>query len=235
MKRTLSIVIVLAVMAAAAGYVFFGGFDPKPETVTDTRKPPVVGSEKSEGPKFRIIAVGDSLTAGYDLPLSESYPEILEKKLMEAGADVEVVNAGVSGETTAGLLERAGFISGQKPDLLLITIGGNDAFRNLPLKNTKENITEALRIFKRSVRAQDIYLLRIEAVANAGLGYRKEFNGMYEEIAEAEGVNVLPFVVKEVFLDPKRMLPDGIHPNRIGYEFIVDTYIFPEIVEKVKR
>jgi acyl-CoA thioesterase-1 len=189
----------------------------------------------TENTNFKIIAVGDSLTAGYGLPVSDSYPKILEERLISKGKNVEIINTGISGETTAGLLDRAEFISSQKPDMLLITIGGNDAFRNLPLENTKENIQKAIQIFKKNIEAENIYLLQIESPANLGLGYRGKFNNMYTEIAKKEDIQTLPFVVKEVFLNESRMLPDSIHPNRAGYEYIVDNLLFEEIESRVIR
>lgn len=230
MKKTIKIIFVFCVMGVIVGYLFFIN---NKDNVVDTKSPTDISNVEKN--KFKIIAVGDSLTAGYGLSLSESYPEILKKKLIDAGKNVEVINAGISGETTAGLLERAKFISEQNPDLLLITIGGNDVFRNLPIKNTKQNILETIKIFKQSLKAENIYLLQIEATANQGISYRDEFNGIYKEIADLEDVNLLPFVVKEVFLDQNKMLPDSIHPNKNGYEFIVDNYIFPVINNKIKK
>ena len=77
--------------------------------------------------------------------------------------------------------------------------------------------------------------MQIEATANLGQDYRNEFNAMYKQIADLEKVNLLPFVVQEVFFDQSKMLPDGIHPNKKGYELIVDTYVFPAILEKITK
>lgn len=235
MRKTISFISILLIISGALiGYLIFGVDRQKENFNSIEADNPVNGNEvKNEDSVFKIVAVGDSLTAGYDLPLSDTYPKILEAKLLKAGKNVEVVNAGISGETTAGLLERAQFLTEQNPDLLLITTGGNDAFRNLPLKNTKENISQAIKIFKQNIEADNIYLLQIEATANLGLKYRNEFNGIYKEIANLEKVNLLPFVVKEVFLDESKMLPDAIHPNRNGYEFIVDKFILPAVSKKL--
>ncbi|NTW22853.1 arylesterase [Candidatus Falkowbacteria bacterium] len=233
MKKTTSIILIAIFIIGLVGYYFFsGGNKQNSDTTTEVRK--TSSEQGGVNSKFKIIAVGDSLTAGFDLPLDDSYPKILEAKLLESGKDVEVINAGVSGETTAGLLERADFIAKQNPDMLLITTGGNDAFRNLPIKNTRENIQKTLQIFKKNIEPESIYLLQIESTANLGLRYRKEFNEMYKEVASLEEVKLLPFVVKEVFLDSSKMLTDGIHPNRLGYEYIVDNFIFPEVNGKIK-
>jgi acyl-CoA thioesterase I len=181
------------------------------------------------GLPYKILAVGDSLTAGYGLSLSESYPSILAERLVSAGKNVNVINAGVSGETTAGLLERIEFIASQKPDMVLITIGGNDAFRNIPIAYTKENLIKIVSVLKKEVPEDAIYLLQIRTPLNLGLGYSGQFQKMYEEVADTEHIKILPFVEKEVFLDETKMLSDGIHPNKAGYEYIVDTFLFKEI------
>lgn len=235
MKKTLSYIFGLLVLAAAIVVIFSYGNRQDAGPIPHVDESVSREEEKSNDSALRIVAAGDSLTAGYNLPLSDSYPKILERKLLESGKNVVVINAGISGETTAGLLERAEFISQQKPDLLLISTGGNDFFRNLPIESTRENIERSIEIFKQTIKAENIYLLKIEATANLGLKYRGEFNAIYKEIADKQKINLLPFVVSEVFLDSRKMLPDAIHPNRDGYEFIVDTYIFPEMSKKISR
>ena len=237
MKKTIKIFSIISlVLLVALGIFFFTNPESAPGTLSkeESQVQETEGS-KNTNATVTIVAVGDSLTAGYNLPLADSYPNILEQRLRQAGENVEVINAGISGETTAGLLERAQFVAQQKPDMVLITIGGNDAFRNLPLENTRKNIQQTIKIFKQSVKAENIYLMKIEAPANLGQRYRKEFNALYKEIADVEKVNVVPFVSQEVFFDQSKLLPDGIHPNKKGYEFIVDSYIFPVIFEKVTR
>lgn len=184
--------------------------------------------------KNKIIAIGDSLTAGYGLPLEDSYPKILEKQLIANNIDVEVVNAGISGETTNGLLERIDFIKSQNPDIILITIGGNDALRNLPLQNTKDNLSKIIKSLKQNINADNIYLMQIQAPANFGGDYSRDFSNLYKEIAQSEKINLLPFVIDEVFLNPDMMSKDALHPNRKGYEFIVTNYIYKKVLTNLK-
>lgn len=235
MKKTLKYIFALFVLLALVAsmvYLFIVSYQKDTSNIPKIDESMSTEEEKRNEADLTILAVGDSLTAGYNLPLSDSYPKILERKLLDAGKNVEVINAGVSGETTAGLLDRAQFISEQKPDILIITTGGNDFFRNLPIEKTRENIEKSIQIFKQEIKAENIYLLQIEATANLGLKYRNEFNELYKEIADKEKIGLLPFVVSEVFLDSRKMLPDAIHPNKDGYEFIVDTYIFPEMMRR---
>ena len=128
---------------------------------------------------YTIIGFGDSLTAGYGLPLTESYPAQLEQRLREAGYAVRVINAGVSGETTRGNRERATFIRTQNPDIVLLGIGGNDALRFLPLAETEINLRAILEILSQGPDAPHIVLLQMQAPLNAGPEYKKEFDVLY--------------------------------------------------------
>ena len=159
---------------------------------------------------IKIIAFGDSLTAGYGLPQSESYPAQLETALRSLQYSVSVINSGVSGETTRGNLERASFIRSQNPDVVLLGIGGNDDLRALP---------------------PVVVLLAMQAPLNAGLGYKREFDGMYELIAEETGSVIVPFITAEVFLSSENKLSDGIHYNKTGYAKVVELYLLPVMRE----
>jgi acyl-CoA thioesterase I len=181
----------------------------------------------------KIIAFGDSLTAGYGLPASESYPALLEAELKRRGAKVTVINSGVSGETTRGNLERAEFIRKQNPDLVLLGIGGNDALRLLPVEETKKNIAATIAELQSGINPPVVVLLRMQAPLNAGLGYKQTFDGMYDEIAESYAVTVLPFITAEVFLNNEYKLNDGIHFNRAGYEQIINLYLVDVVADIV--
>ncbi|MCX6747624.1 MAG: arylesterase [Candidatus Nomurabacteria bacterium] len=227
MKKTVSILILFIVLGTL-GYGVYRVFL-RPSLSDEV---PAVEQNDTGVSATQIIAVGDSLTAGYGLPLAESYPAQLEERLLAEGYSVKVVNAGISGETTAGLLERVEFIKQNKPDIILITIGGNDALRNLPIEQTKNNITSIIQSFKEILPAEKIFLMQIRSPLNAGLVYAGKFNSMYEEISESEKVVLVPFVESRVFLNSAFMSGDGIHPNKEGYAFLVDKYIYPA-VEKI--
>ncbi|MDQ3076200.1 MAG: arylesterase [bacterium] len=223
MKTTVNIAI-LVVLLGALGYGVYALFFRKSSDKVPER-------ERSDAvvSSTQIVAVGDSLTAGYGLPLAESYPAQLEQKLRADGYSVTVVNAGISGETTAGLLERVDFIKETKPDIILITIGGNDALRSLPIEQTKNNITKIVQSFKEILSAEKIFLMQIRSPLNAGLAYAQKFNTMYEEISKSEKIVLVPFVESKVFLNSSFMSGDGIHPNKEGYAFLVDKYIYPAV------
>ena len=182
-------------------------------------------------PPFRIIALGDSLTAGYGLPLAESYPALLEQQLQREGFHVDVINAGVSGETTSGTLSRVGFIRAQSPKLVILGIGGNDMLRFIPNAVIEQNLRAILRGLTAPPDAPDVILLQMAASENAGLEAQEAFDALYPRLATEFNVALVPFVIPQVFLDPQMMLEDGIHPNRNGYSHLVSFQIAPAVGE----
>lgn len=229
MRRTISIVLILFILVFG---VYFFGYENK---ITESRNILSEVKEETKINKIKILAIGDSLTAGYGLRLDESYPKILERKLLESNLNVEVINAGVSGETTAGLLERIEFIKKQNPEIVLITIGGNDALRGLPVSETRKNIREIISSLKENLQSSKIFLTQIQAPANLGFAYIRDFNNVYEEIAKQEKINLVPFVVPEVFTKSNLMQNDGIHPNTAGYEYLVDKFILERVKQSLKN
>ncbi len=182
-----------------------------------------------------IIAFGDSLTAGYGLPVSESYPAQLEKALIAKDLNVIVINSGVSGETTKGNLERAAFIRSQKPDIVLLGIGGNDALRALPIEETKKNILETVTTLKGGENPPVVMLLQMQSTLNAGLSYKRAFDAMYEDIAASQNIILLPFLTAEVFLKQENKLSDGIHLNKAGYAKVVELYLAEPVAEVIEK
>lgn len=183
----------------------------------------------------KIIAFGDSLTAGYGLPVSEAYPAQLEKSLKDKGLTVTVINSGVSGETTRGNLERTDFIRKQNPDLVLLGIGGNDALRALPVEETRKNMYETINILKGGVNPPEVVLLQMQAPINAGLAYKKYFDSIYSDLAKEKGILLLPFITAELFLNRDYKLSDGLHYNKEGYGQVVDLYLSEAVADIVKK
>ncbi|QQR65350.1 arylesterase [Candidatus Kaiserbacteria bacterium] len=178
-----------------------------------------------------IIAFGDSLTAGYGVLQREAYPAQLEEALQEAGYAVRIINAGVSGETTRGNVERVNFIRSQDPDIIIIGIGGNDALRSLPIEETEKNIRETIQILGSGENPPQLLLLQMKAPLNAGTLYKAQFDTLYVTIANDENIPLVPFIVEDIFLDPTNKISDGIHYNKIGYQKVVLQYILPQIKE----
>lgn len=203
----------------------------KTENTTATSTVSTVAIEEDKD--IKIIAFGDSLTAGFGLPTNESYPAQLEARLSESGFSVDVINSGVSGETTRGNLERAEFIRSQNSDIVLLGIGGNDALRSLSVDNAKNNIKKTIDILQSGENPPTVFLLQMQSPLNSGFSYKKEFDDMYPNIAKEYGLELIPFLTTEIFLDPVNVLPDGIHLNKTGYEKVVYEHIFPAIEKEI--
>jgi acyl-CoA thioesterase I len=176
-----------------------------------------------------IIAFGDSLTAGYGLPLSESYPSQLAALLTQEGYTLTVINAGVSGETTAGSKSRAQFIRAQHPTIVLLGIGGNDALRALPVEQATQNIRDTLTVLTSGEDPPRVLLLEIQAPLNAGFAYKASFDQMYQTLAHEFAIPLIPFVVRDLILNPAYVQQDGIHYNKAGYARIIEEYIAPAV------
>ena len=209
-------------------YVFFVRDDNAAAIDTIVERGPVAGG-------VTIIAFGDSLTAGYGLPINESYPAQLEVALKAAGKQVRVINSGVSGETTRGNLERAQFIRSQNPDIVLLGIGGNDALRALPVTDTKANITKTIETLRSGENPPVVMLLKMQSPLNAGLSYKREFDAMYEEVAQSQEIVLVPFLTAEVFLNQENKLQDGIHLNKVGYGRVVEDYLLEPVTEVIEK
>lgn len=224
----ISSILLLLVALILAGYFIFVRDDNDAYMDMITKKEPTLGT-------VTIVAFGDSLTAGYGLPISESYPAQLEVALKAKGLKAQVINSGVSGETTRGNLERAEFIRSQNPDIVLLGIGGNDALRALPVEETRKNITQTVEVLKSGENPPVVILLTMQSPLNAGLSYKREFDAMYEEIAAEEKIISLPFLTNEVFLKQENKLSDGIHLNRVGYGMVVEQYLIEPVAEVVEK
>jgi acyl-CoA thioesterase I len=219
---------VLVVALIVGGYFLF--FRDANEAVLNN-----IPEKESSAEGVTIVAFGDSLTAGYGLPLSEGYPAQLEKVLQERGLSVKVINAGVSGETTKGNLERAAFIRSQNPDIVLLGIGGNDALRSLPVTETKANMLATIETLKAGENPPVVILLQMQSPLNSGLSYKQAFDAIYTDLAESEEVMLLPFLTATVFLNQDNKLPDGIHLNKTGYAKVIELYLEEPIAEVVQK
>ena len=169
----------------------------------------------------RIVALGDSLTAGFGLPsLDEAFPARLQIWLKGHGVDAEVINAGVSGDTSAGGLARLDWSLADPADAVLVELGANDALRGTDPKETYKNLDEILsRLDQRHVK---VLLLGMEAPANWDADYREAFRAIFPELADRHHVLLYPFFLDGVALDPALNQEDGLHPTERGVDAIVD-------------
>lgn len=194
----------------------------------------IVLETNTDGSKYTIVAFGDSLTAGYGLPLSESYPAQLEEKLKVEGLNVKVINAGVSGETSKGNNERATFIKDQNPNMIIWGIGGNDALRALPVSEMKSNMESTIQILQSAESKPKILMLEMQSPLNAGFKYKNEFDAVYKDLSKKYDLPLIPFLVAKVFLDPNLMLQDRIHPNKDGYAKLIEDNILDVVLNEMK-
>jgi acyl-CoA thioesterase I len=175
----------------------------------------------------KIVAFGNSLTAGLGLPLNESYPAILQKLLKADGHPYEVVNAGVSGDTTAGGLRRLDWSLEGDVRFLILELGGNDILRGQPVELIKKNLGEMIE--KARSRGITVLLAGMEAPTNAGPEYRQQVHQAYVELEKKYDVVFIPFVLKDLAGNEKLIQQDGTHPTAEGSRLIAET-----VYEKLK-
>lgn len=170
----------------------------------------------------KIVVLGDSLSAGYGLLELQAYPALLQDKLNVEGYGWEVVNAGISGDTSAGGLQRLDWALNQGDvRILLVALGANDGLRGLPVSEMKKNL--AAIIAGAQEKRISVLLAGMEAPPNFGPEYTVSFRQVYRDLARQYKVTLLPFLLDKVAGEPSLNLPDGIHPNADGSHIVADT------------
>lgn len=176
--------------------------------------------------------LGDSLTAGYGLPKGKSVPAQLELALKTGGFNVKIINAGVSGDTSAGGLRRLTWALSEQPQGLIIELGANDGLRGLDPKQTFKNLNA---IIEKALSAQiKVLLTGMLAPPNLGPEYGKDFNYVYPQLAHNHGIELYPFYLEGVISNPTLNLNDGLHPNVKGVAVIVKN-LLPEVKKLIAK
>ncbi len=183
----------------------------------------VPNSAPSDRSPVKLAILGDSLAAGYGVRPDEAVPARLEAALKKQGRNVTVINHGVSGDTTAGGLERIDWMLGDRPDIVLVELGGNDALRGLDPAATEKNLDAIVARLKAA--GVTVWLAGMLAPRNYGADYARQFDGAYGRVAERHGVPLYPFFLDGVAQDPALNQPDGIHPNPRGVDVIVERLL----------
>ena len=179
-----------------------------------------------------IVAVGDSLTAGLGVDESEAYPAQLQRKLADDGYDFNIVNAGVSGETSSGALSRIEWIiSTLKPDIIILETGANDGLRGINPNILRKNLDRIVSVIK--ANNIEVLLCGMKILPNMGPEYSKDFARVYPEIAKKHAIPLVPFFLEGVGGDPRFNQPDRLHPTAKGYRRIVD-HIYPYVLDVIK-
>lgn len=194
------------------------------------------GSVEAEGeraaagePGLTVLCLGDSLTEGYGVAPEQAFPAILERRLRERGRqDVRILNAGISGSTTASAVSRLRWQLRANPDVLLLALGGNDGLRGLGVDQMRKNLSEAIDLARQhEVR---VLLAGMQIPLNYGPEYRRGFEAVFTDLGKREGVHLIPFLLEGVAAEKALNLPDGIHPNAAGHERVAEhvlPYLLP--------
>lgn len=172
-----------------------------------------------------ILFYGDSLTAGYGLSPEEAFPALVEKKLNKAEQVAKVVNAGLSGETTAGGLSRLNWVIRQPIDIFVLELGANDGLRGLPLEQTEKNLQAIIDQVKAKYPKVKIVIAGMMVPPNMGPEYTAKFRKIFPEIAKKNNAALIPFLLQDVAGNEKLNLGDGIHPNPEGHKIVADNVV----------
>lgn len=170
-----------------------------------------------------VLFFGTSLTAGYGLNPDQAFPALIEEKARSEGMPIKVVNAGLSGETTAGAVRRIDWVLRTPADLVVIEAGANDALRGLSTTAAKSNLERLITAVRHRQPQAKIALIQMEAPPNYGVSYTSSFRRIYSEIASKEGLPLLPFLLTGVAGIPRLNQADGVHPNAIGEKIVADN------------
>jgi acyl-CoA thioesterase-1 len=181
-----------------------------------------LGAAGAEGPV--ILCLGDSLTEGFGVSPEQAFPSLVEKRLHQAGhPGARVINAGISGSTSASAASRLRWQLRAQPDVLVLALGANDGLRGLDLAATRRNLEGAIALAKQAgVR---VVLAGMKLPPNYGPAYTREFENLFSELAAAQGAALIPFLLEGVAARPELNLADGIHPNARGYERVADNVL----------
>ncbi|TAD75660.1 MAG: arylesterase [Sphingomonadales bacterium] len=209
----------MAVMLAACGDT---AEDPVPAAEIAEDGKPALPAVPVMGPERRIVAFGDSLFAGYGVDPQDAYPEKLEAALRSKGVNADVINAGVSGDTTAAGLQRIEFTlaaQNTKPALFILELGGNDLLRGLSPEETKANLGKMLTVLRE--QKVPVLLMGMRSPPNYGPEYQAQFDAIYRDLAKEYGAALIPFWLEDIYREPELFQADRIHPTAEGIERLV--------------
>ncbi len=223
-KRSWSNIALLAAASLALAACGEGADEAAPAAPLAEDGRPELPAVPVMGPERVIIAFGDSLFAGYGLDLRDAYPQKLEAALRAKGINADVVNAGVSGDTSAAGLNRLEFtLAAQKtpPALFILELGGNDLLRGISPEQTRANLGKMLAILQK--QKVPVLLMGMRAPPNYGPEYQAQFDAIYRDLAKEYGAALIPFWLEDIYRDPALFQSDRIHPTAEGIEKLVES------------
>jgi acyl-CoA thioesterase-1 len=180
-------------------------------------------SEKSPAARKNVVVLGDSLAAGLGVDPSEAYPALLQEKINSAGWNFTIVNAGVSGDTSADGLNRINWLLKRKMDVLILELGGNDGLRGIPASATETNLQMIIGRVKQMYPRAQIIIAGMQMPPNMGDTYTTAFRKIYPTLAERNHAALVPFLLQGVAADPKLNQPDHIHPTAEGHRVVAEN------------
>jgi acyl-CoA thioesterase I len=170
-----------------------------------------------------VLFFGTSLTAGYGLDPDQAFPSLIEKKARDEGLPIKAINAGLSGETSAGAVRRIDWVLRTPADLVVIEVGANDALRGLSPDAARANLERVVSAVKAKQPRARLALIQMEAPPNYGVAYTRSFRSIYSDVARRESIPLLPFLLDGVAGISRLNQPDGLHPNLTGERIVADN------------
>lgn len=205
----------------------------EPQTPESTQSNESTNSAEQQAP-LTILALGDSLTEGLGVDNDANYPAQLEARLKEMGyKDVKVINSGLSGETSTGLVNRLDWVLQTKPDITILTIGANDAIRGIDVATVEANIRTAVKRLQDG--GSEVILGGMQIYDNLGADYVESFAAIYPRVAKDMNVTLIPFFLDGVGGDAELNQADAIHPTKKGYTIIVNDNILPILQPEIEK
>jgi acyl-CoA thioesterase-1 len=208
------------------------GDTPAPDQpITSERSPERAESSR----RYRVVFLGNSITAGYGIDPKNAFPALIQERADEIGLPVDMINAGVSGETTAGGLRRIDWLLRQQVDVLVIELGANDGLRGLPVGGTKANLRQIIDRTREVYPEAAIVLAGMQIPPNLGPLYARRFRNIFPDLAEEQDTELIPFVLDGVAGIDRLNQPDGVHPTAAGHRIIAETVweiLYPILITK---
>jgi acyl-CoA thioesterase-1 len=193
----------------------------------------VIALQNAAASDRTILVFGDSLSAAYGLRPEQGWVALLDKRLRSQGYGYNVVNASISGETTSGGLQRLPrALELNKPQIMVLELGANDALRGLPLSTSKDNLSKMVELGEKA--GATVLLVGMRIPPNYGPRYTTDFVNMYADLKEHYHLALVPFLLESVALDSTRMQEDGMHPNALGEPAVLDT-LWPQLEPLLKK
>lgn len=193
------------------------------EVVPGSNKQTNAAEKSTDVSTGTILCFGNSLTAGYGLEENQAWPALLQDRLDSLDYNYNVINAGLSGETTSGGLNRLDWVLNRKVNIFILELGANDMLRGLDVRSTRENLDRIIKKVVDKNPGVSIVLAGLLSPPNMGQAYEREFNSIYPELSEKYKASLIPFFLQNVALVDSLNLPDGKHPNEKGQEIVLEN------------